>query len=45
MHRNVRRVVEAAAAIGVTIEPRAFPEGTKTAADADAAIGVEVGRS
>ncbi len=44
MHRNVRRVVEAAAAIGVTIEPRAFPEGTKTAADAAAAIGVEVGQ-
>ena len=44
MHRNVRSVVEAAAAIGVTIEPRAFPEGTKTAADAAAAIGVEVGQ-
>lgn len=44
MHRNVRRVVEAGAALGVSIEPRSFPEGTKTAADAAAAIGVEVGQ-
>ena len=44
MHRNVKAVVDAAAASGVTIEPRAFPEGTKTAADAAAAIGVEVGQ-
>jgi prolyl-tRNA editing enzyme YbaK/EbsC (Cys-tRNA(Pro) deacylase) len=42
MHRNVKAVVDAAAAVGVTIEPRAFPEGTKTAQDAAAAIGVEV---
>jgi prolyl-tRNA editing enzyme YbaK/EbsC (Cys-tRNA(Pro) deacylase) len=44
VHRNVRRVVEAGSAVGVTIEPRSFPEGTKTAADAAAAIGVEVGQ-
>jgi prolyl-tRNA editing enzyme YbaK/EbsC (Cys-tRNA(Pro) deacylase) len=44
MHRNVRRVVEAGAAAGITISPRSFPEGTKTAADAAAAIGVEVGQ-
>ena len=44
MHRNVRRVVEAGAEVGITIEPRSFPEGTKTAADAAAAIGVEVGQ-
>jgi Cys-tRNA(Pro) deacylase len=43
-HPNVRRVVEAAAALGLTIEPRRFPEGTKTAADAAAAIGVDVGQ-
>ena len=44
MHRNVRRVVDAGAAVGVTITPRSFPDGTKTAADAAAAIGVEVGQ-
>ena len=43
-HPNVNRVVEAAAARGITIEPRTFPDGTKTAADAAAAIGVEVGQ-
>lgn len=42
-HPNVARVVAAAAERGLTIEPRQFPEGTKTAADAAAAIGVEVG--
>lgn len=44
MHRNVRAVVDAGAARGLAIEPRSFPEGTKTAADAAAAIGVEVGQ-
>ena len=44
LHANVVRVVEAAAARGLTIHPRTFPEGTKTAADAAAAIGVEVGQ-
>ena len=44
MHPNVQRVVEAGAARGLTIEPRQFPEGTKTAQDAAAAIGVEVGQ-
>ncbi len=43
-HPNTVRVVEAAAALGLTIEPRRFPEGTKTAADAAAAIGCEVGQ-
>jgi prolyl-tRNA editing enzyme YbaK/EbsC (Cys-tRNA(Pro) deacylase) len=43
-HRNVTRVVEAGAALGVAVEPRRFPEGTKTAADAAAAIGCEVGQ-
>jgi Cys-tRNA(Pro) deacylase len=42
MHRNVKAVVDAAAAQGLTIEPRAFPEGTKTAQDAANAIGVQV---
>jgi prolyl-tRNA editing enzyme YbaK/EbsC (Cys-tRNA(Pro) deacylase) len=44
VHANVRRVIAAAADRGLSIEPRRFPEGTKTAADAAAAIGVEVGQ-
>jgi len=44
IHPNVARVVEAAAQRGLTIQPRQFPEGTKTALDAAAAIGVEVGQ-
>ena len=44
MHRNVRAVVDAAAERGLTIAPRSFPEGTKTARDAADAIGVEVGQ-
>ena len=41
-HRNVTRVVEAGRALGVDVVPRRFPEGTKTAADAAAAIGCDV---
>lgn len=44
VHRNVKRVVDALAAAGLDVTPRSFPEGTKTAADAAAAIGVEVGQ-
>lgn len=43
-HPNVVRVVSAAADLGLTIEPRRFPNGAKTAADAAAAIGVDVGQ-
>jgi Cys-tRNA(Pro) deacylase len=43
-HPTVRRVVDAAAAAGLQIEVRAFPEGTRTADDAAAAIGVDVGQ-
>jgi Cys-tRNA(Pro) deacylase len=43
-HPNVVRVVEAARTAGLEIAPRRFPEGTKTAADAAAAIGVSVGQ-
>ena len=43
-HPNVRRVQDAADALDLTIEVRRFPDGTKTAADAAAAIGVEVGQ-
>jgi Cys-tRNA(Pro) deacylase len=44
LHPNARRVASAARELGLDIEVRGFPEGTKTAADAAAAIGVEVGQ-
>ena len=44
LHANVVRVVEAGDALGLDIEPFHFPDGTKTAADAAAAIGVDVGQ-
>ena len=43
-HPNVTRVVAAARAAGLDIQTRRFPEGTKTAQDAAAAIGVQVGQ-
>jgi len=43
-HPNVERVRAAAAAAGLTIEVRRFPEGTKTAQDAADAIGVQLGQ-
>jgi Cys-tRNA(Pro) deacylase len=43
-HPNVERVVSAAQELGLEFSPRTFPDGTKTAADAAAAIGVEVGQ-
>ena len=44
VHPNVQNVMNAGTERGLTIEPRRFPEGTKTALDAAAAIGVEVGQ-
>jgi len=44
LHPNVVRVVEAGRALGVDVQPRRFPEGTKTAQDAANAIGVAVGQ-
>jgi Cys-tRNA(Pro) deacylase len=44
VHPNVKRVVAAAADAGLAIETVRFPDGTKTAADAALAIGVEVGQ-
>ena len=41
-HRNTERVVAAAAAVGLEVQPHRFPEGTRTAADAAAAIGCPV---
>jgi Cys-tRNA(Pro) deacylase len=43
-HPNTLRVIAAAREAGLTITTRRFPEGTKTAADAAAAIGVTVGQ-
>ncbi len=44
LHRNAQRVADAARDLGLEIEVRRFPDGTKTAADAAAAIGVDVGQ-
>jgi Cys-tRNA(Pro) deacylase len=44
LHPNVVRVVEAGRRLGLDIVTRRFPEGTKTAQDAAAAIGVSVGQ-
>jgi prolyl-tRNA editing enzyme YbaK/EbsC (Cys-tRNA(Pro) deacylase) len=44
VHKNVQRVIDAGAALGVTVEPRNFPEGAKTAKDAADAIGCDVGQ-
>ena len=44
VHHNVSRVVSAAKERGLEISTKRFPEGTKTAADAAAAIGVTVGQ-
>ena len=44
VHPNVLRVVSAAKERGLEINTKRFPEGTKTAADAAAAIGVTVGQ-
>jgi prolyl-tRNA editing enzyme YbaK/EbsC (Cys-tRNA(Pro) deacylase) len=44
MHRNVARVSDAAAELGLSVTTREFPEGTRTAEDAARAIGCEVGQ-
>jgi prolyl-tRNA editing enzyme YbaK/EbsC (Cys-tRNA(Pro) deacylase) len=44
VHPNAARVATAATALGLTIDLREFPEGTRTAEDAARAIGVEVGQ-
>ena len=44
VHPNTLRVIAAAREAGLEITTRRFPEGTKTAADAAAAIGVTVGQ-
>jgi prolyl-tRNA editing enzyme YbaK/EbsC (Cys-tRNA(Pro) deacylase) len=42
MHPNMARVTEAARRAGRQIEPRRFPEGTRTAVDAARAVGCDV---
>ena len=44
IHANVQRVIDAAALLGLDIEPRTFPDGTRTAQEAADAIGVELGQ-
>jgi len=44
VHRNVQRVIDAGRELGLNVEPREFPDGAKTAADAAAAIGCGVGQ-
>lgn len=44
VHPNAAKVATAARALGLEVELREFPEGTRTAEDAARAIGVEVGQ-
>ncbi len=44
LHRNVVKVIEAGRELGVTVEPRSYPQGAKTAQDAADAVGVAVGQ-
>jgi prolyl-tRNA editing enzyme YbaK/EbsC (Cys-tRNA(Pro) deacylase) len=44
LHRNARAVAGAARDLGLDVEVREFPEGTRTAEDAARAIGVTVGQ-
>jgi prolyl-tRNA editing enzyme YbaK/EbsC (Cys-tRNA(Pro) deacylase) len=43
-HPNLSRVLDAAAEQGLTIEIRRFPDGTRTAMEAAAAVGCSVGQ-
>lgn len=43
-HRNVERVIEAGRALGVAVEPVHQEQGAKTAAEAAAAVGCDVGQ-
>jgi prolyl-tRNA editing enzyme YbaK/EbsC (Cys-tRNA(Pro) deacylase) len=42
VHRNTQVVVDAGAALGLTVEPVTHPDGTRTAEDAARAIGCDV---
>jgi prolyl-tRNA editing enzyme YbaK/EbsC (Cys-tRNA(Pro) deacylase) len=43
LHRNTRRVLAAAAGLGLDLDVHHFPQGTRTAQDAADAIGCAVG--
>ena len=42
MHRNTQIVLDAATALGLTVEAVTYPDGTRTAEDAARAIGCDV---
>ena len=44
MHPNALKVAEAARALGLEVELKEFPEGTRTADEAAKAVGVDVGQ-
>ena len=44
MHPTTAAFVDAAAGLGIRVEPRTFPEGTRTAEEAADAVGVHVGQ-
>ena len=44
MHKGVQRVLEAAEVGGLSLEVVEYPDGTRTAVDAAAAVGCEVGQ-
>lgn len=44
MHPTTAAFVATARDLGIEVDPRSFPEGTRTADDAAAAIGVDVGQ-
>ena len=42
MHPNAEQIVRSATMLGLTLEVRTFPDGTRTAADAAAAVGTDI---
>jgi prolyl-tRNA editing enzyme YbaK/EbsC (Cys-tRNA(Pro) deacylase) len=44
MHANVERVLAAASALGLVVDTRTFPDGTRTAEEAARAVGCEAGQ-
>lgn len=44
LHPNAQKVAEAGRTLGLELDIHTFPDGTKTAMDAAAAIGVDVGQ-
>ena len=44
LHKNVKAVIEAGRLHGVDVHPREFDQGTRSAADAALAIGVDLGQ-